>query len=208
MCRVPTQSLCAPTRRFESAGRRTGASRNVISPGFRKRAHSRRSERQRRPRCPWAQPRRAGRSARPGRPDLPMSGMRQAELVGPFRDKVLAHKFRPVEMRARRTPAMAWSNSMSPIRRGHGDGYQGHDAADREQEGAGHPGESVRTSPMLRSVPSLRAGVVPLLRHASSRGDDIGQLRKERALDLLPHEAEGLVERSLPGCGGPGGTDG
>ena len=52
-----------------------------------------------------------------------MSGMRQAELLGPFRDKVLAHKFRPDEMRARRTPAMAWSNSMSPIRRGHGDGY-------------------------------------------------------------------------------------
>ncbi len=100
---------------------------------------------------------------------LPMSGMRQAELVGPFRDKVLAHKSRPDEMRARRTPAMAWSNSVSPIRRGHADGYQGHDAADREQEGAGHPGESVHKSPMLRSVPSLRAGVVPFLRHASSR---------------------------------------
>jgi len=103
---------------------------------------------------------------------------------------------------------MAWSNSMSYKRRGHADGIQGHEAADHEQPGAGHPGESVHTSPTPRNVPSLLAGVVPFLRLASSRGDDIGQLRKELALNLLPHEAEGLVERSLPRCGGSCGTDG
>ena len=57
---------------------------------------------------------------------------------------------------------MAWSNSMSPKQRGHADGKQGHEAADREQAGAGHPEESVHTSPTLAAfLASVRAALFP-----------------------------------------------